>query len=105
MPQDRPACIGSTPLEAAEACPQIVHILEAYRGKSLAMVPVGITNVTVLTVARQLLWSSGLGEVDSISLQNGLLQFGVASMDLRQIVGEFGDKGLTIAQPRRRTGH
>ena len=54
------------------------------------MLPVDITDATVDTVARQLSGSAGPGGVESISLQHWLLGFGVASLGLRQIFGEFG---------------
>ena len=55
------------------------------------MATVDITDATVATVARRLLGSAGPGGVDSISLQHWLLWFGVASMGIRQIVGESGE--------------
>ena len=65
--------------------------LEADGGKPLEMVPVDITDVTVVTVLRQLLGSENSGGVGSISLQHWLLQFGMESLVLRQIVWEFRD--------------
>ena len=56
------------------------------------MVPVDINDMKLETVARRRLGSAGPGEVDSISLQHCLMWFGVASMGIRQIFGEFGDQ-------------
>ena len=75
----------------SEARPPTVQSLEACGGKPPEMVPVKITDVTVATVARQLSGSAGPGEVESISLQHWLLRFGVASLGLQHIFGEFGD--------------
>ena len=50
-----------------------------------------ITDATVATVAQRMSGSARPGGVESISLQYWLLRFGVASMGLQQIVGEFGD--------------
>ena len=67
-----------------EYCPPSAHSLEAYRGKPPEKVPVGITDATVATVARQLSGSAGLeGGVESISLHHWLLRFGVASIGLQ----------------------
>ena len=54
------------------------------------MVPVDITNATIATVVWQLSGSEGPGGIDSISIQHWLLRFGLGSLGLRQIVGEFG---------------
>ena len=65
--------------------------LEAYIGKTLEMVPVDIAYTTVAIVVRKLLGSAGPGGVDSVSLKYWLLWFGVASMGLIHIFGEFRD--------------
>ena len=54
-------------------------------------VPVDITNNTVASVARKLSGAAGTGRTDLVSLQYWLLRFGVASAELRKVVGEFGD--------------
>ena len=74
-----------------DTCTPTADSLEAYGGKPPEMVPVDITDMKLETVARRRLGSAGPGEVDSISLQHCLMWFGVDSMGLRQIVGEFGD--------------
>ena len=66
------------------------HSLEAYGSNPPAMVPVYITDATVDKVVQQLSGSSGPGGVDSISLQQLLLRFGVASLGLTHIVEGFG---------------
>ena len=55
------------------------------------MVPVDITDVTVVTVVRRLFGSAGPGGVVSISLQHWLMRFGVASLGFCNIVREFRD--------------
>ena len=78
-------------LKHPKACPPSVHSLEDHGGKAPAMVPVDNTDATMATVAQRMLGSTEPGGVDSISLQHWLLRFGVASLLLRKIVGEFGD--------------
>ena len=73
-----------------EALPLSEKILDTYEGKPPEMVPVYITDLTVATLARQILGLLGPGGVDFISLQQWLMNFGVASLGLRYIVGEFG---------------
>ena len=51
-----------------DASPLTAHSLEAYKGKLLAMVPMGITDATVEKFARQMLGSAGPGGVNLISL-------------------------------------
>ena len=75
-----------------EARPLTASSLDVYRGKPPALVPVDITDETVATVERQLLGAAGPGGADSVSLQHWLLRFGVASMGLKNIVREFGDR-------------
>ena len=52
---------------------------------------VDITNNTVDSVARQLPVAAGTVGSDLVSLQHWMLRFGAASLELRQIVGYFGD--------------
>ena len=53
------------------------------------MVPVDITNAVVATVAQGLPGLAGSVGVYSIILQHWFLRFGVVSLGLRQIFGEF----------------
>ena len=66
-------------------------ILEAYRGKPLAMVPVYINNVMVAIVAGRLSEAEGPVGADLVILQHWLLRFGAENMGLRQIFGELWD--------------
>ena len=74
-----------------ETRPPISSSLEAYRGKPPAIVPVHITDATVATAARRLFGAAGPEGVDLVRLQHWMLQFGVVSMGIRHIVGEFRD--------------
>ena len=105
MPQDRPACLVSPPLKAPQCLPTDSAHLEAYGDKPPEIVPVGITDATMKTVARRLSGSAGPGGVYSISLQHWLLRFEVVSMGIRKIMGGFGDWMANIFQPRQPIGH
>ena len=66
-------------------------ILEAYRGNQLALVPVDISNETVVFVTRRLLRAAGPGRSELFSIQHWLLQFGAAGSELGKIIGKFGE--------------
>ena len=63
------------------------------------MVPVDSTEAMVATVEQRLLGLSEPGGVDSISLQHWMIRFGVASLRIRPIVGEFGDWMSNVCPP------
>ena len=63
--------------------PPMASNLEAYGGKPPVLVPVGITDETVATIARKFSGAPEPGISESVSLQKWLLRFGAASMDLR----------------------
>ena len=81
-----------------EARPQTAASLDSYPDRPPELVPVDITNNTVMSVAGQLSGEAGPGGTDSVSLQHWLLRFGEASRELRLIVADFTE-WLTNGRP------
>ena len=72
-----------------KACTPTAASLDSYPDRPPDLVPVNITDDTVKVVAGRLSVWAGPGGTESVSLQHWLLQFGVASGELRLIVGGF----------------
>ena len=94
QPGDRCEKTGDQVLEVLrakhpEARTPTAACLESYTGRRLELTPVNITDDTVTAVAGRLSGGAGPGGTDSVSLQHWLLQFGAASAEIRQIVGDF----------------
>ena len=63
--------------------------MESYPDRPPELTLVDITDDTVTSIAGRISGGDGLGWTDSVSLQHWLLRFGVASGELRLIVGDF----------------
>ena len=63
--------------------------LDLYPNRPPELTPVYITNDMVKAFTGRLSEGAGLSGTDSVSLQHCLLRFGVASRELRLIVGDF----------------
>ena len=65
--------------------------MDTYPDQPPELVPVYITNETVMEVARRLSRGAGPGGMDSVSLQHWILIFGAASKELRLTVADFAE--------------
>ena len=74
-----------------KACAPLARILDAYPGLPPELIPVYLPEYTVIEFARRLLAGTGLGVIDSISLQFWILQFGKESGKIWHIVAEFAE--------------
>ena len=74
-----------------ETCPPTAASLYMYPDRPTELVPLDITNYRVTEVAGRLSGGAGPGLTDSVSLQHWLLNFGVASGELRLIIAGFED--------------
>ena len=72
-----------------EYCPPTAASLDSYPDRPLEIVPVDITNDTVMAVAGRLSEGAGPVGTNSVSFQHWLLHFGAASLELQLIVGDF----------------
>ena len=94
QPRDRCTKTGDRVMEVLrtkhlEARTPTAASLESYPGQPPELTRVDITEDTVTAVAWRLLGGAVPGGTESVSLQHWLLRFGVASTDLRLIVGDF----------------
>ena len=72
-----------------EARAPIAASLDSYPDQPPELVPVDITDNTVMAVVGRLSGRAGPGGMDLVSLQHWLLRSGAASGELRLIVGDF----------------
>ena len=94
QPRDRCTKTGDRVMQVLsskhpEAQTPTVSSLDSYPDRPPELTPVDITDDTVTAVTGRLLGWAGSGGTDLVSLQHWLLSFGVASGELRLIVGDF----------------
>ena len=94
QPEERCTKTGERVMEVLcnkypEARPPPATSLDSYPDRPPELVPVDITENTVIEVAGRLSGGAGKGGEDSVILQNWLLHFGAESRELRLIVVDF----------------